>query len=150
MNQLECIHKTIGGIKKIFNNLTEDFLPKWLLLVSLISIMNSIQAYLDTELTKKVYRENPDEVTGLTARTFGTWTLVSGLVRLYGALYLYEDHIFQLTFLSFLVALIHFSAEFLIFRTCGINGGLMSPLIISNISLFWMYKQKEHYTGIPW
>ncbi|KAF2242420.1 ergosterol biosynthesis protein-like protein [Trematosphaeria pertusa] len=38
----------------------EGLLPKWLLLVSMISIANSIQAYTTLHYTARVYNPNPD------------------------------------------------------------------------------------------
>lgn len=127
------------------------YLPKWLLFISVVSVFNSIQTYISgLELTRKVYENSPQEVTPLSARTFGTWTLISSFIRLYGALHLNENHVFQLTFISYTIALLHFSSELLIYRTCKIGKGTLGPLIVATTSLTWMYCQKEYYTGLGW
>lgn len=123
------------------------YLPKWLLFISVVSIFNSIQTYVNIDLTRRVYENKPQQTTALSARTFGTWTLVSCVIRLYGALYLNEEHVFQLTFISYLIALFHFGTELLVFRTCKIGKGFLGPLVVSTTSLTWMYMQKEFYTG---
>lgn len=127
------------------------YLPKWLLFISVVSVFNSLQTYISgLELTRRVYENKPSETTALSARTFGTWTFVSCVIRLYGALYLNEEHVFQLTFISYLIALGHFGTELLIFRTCKLGKGFMGPLIVASTSLIWMYNQKEYYTGSSW
>lgn len=126
-------------------------LPRWLLFISVVSVFNSMQTYISgLQLTRQVYERKPDQVTSLSARTFGTWTFVSCVIRFYGAFYLNEPHIYQLTFISYIIAIVHFGSEWLIFRTCKLGKGLMGPLIVASISLTWMYTQKEYYTGLPW
>ncbi|CCK72748.1 Erg28p KNAG_0L01280 [Huiozyma naganishii CBS 8797] len=126
-------------------------LPKWLLFISVVSIFNSIQTYISgLALTRKVYGNKPQETTKLSARTFGTWTFVSCIIRLYGAFYLNELHIYQLAMISYLIALFHFGSELIFFRTCKLNSGFMGPLVVSTTSLVWMYSQFEYYTGTKW
>ncbi|CCD25969.2 Erg28p NDAI_0G01940 [Naumovozyma dairenensis CBS 421] len=138
-------------IQASLQRMPQGYLPKWLLFISIVSIFNSIQTYFSgLELTRKVYAGKPKETTFLSARTFGTWTFISCVIRLYGAFYLNEPHIYQLAFISYIVALVHFGSELLIFRTCSFNSGFMGPLIVSTTSLIWMYNQKEFYTGVPW
>ncbi|CAR28198.1 hypothetical protein ZYGR_0N06900 [Zygosaccharomyces rouxii] len=127
------------------------YLPKWLLFISVVSVFNSLQTYISgLELTRQVYENSPQEVTPLSARTFGTWTLISSFIRLYGAFHLNENHIFQLTFISYSIALLHFSSELLIYRTCKIGKGILGPLVVATTSLTWMFYQKEYYTGSSW
>ncbi len=66
-------------------------LPKWLLFISVVSVFNSAQTYSGIELTQKVYEGKPHQVTELSARTFGTWTLVSCIIRGYAAYYLNDS-----------------------------------------------------------
>lgn len=129
-------------------SLPPGYLPKWLLFISVVSVFNSIQTYVNLDLTRKVYENKPQQVTPLSARTFGTWTLVSSIIRMYGALYLTEEHIYQLTFISYIIALFHFGSELLVFRTCKLGKGVLGPFIVATTSLVWMYLQKEFYTGI--
>ncbi|CAG99220.1 Erg28p [Kluyveromyces lactis] len=138
----ECVQKSLAS-------LAPGYLSKWLLFISVVSIFNSVQTYINIDLTRRVYENKPNETTPLSARTFGTWTLVSCIIRLYGALYLTENHVYQLTFISYVIALLHFGSELLIFRTCKLGTGFLGPLVVSTTSLVWMYCQKEFYTGIP-
>ncbi|QEU62937.1 Erg28 [Kluyveromyces lactis] len=138
----ECVQKSLAS-------LAPGYLSKWLLFISVVSIFNSVQTYINIDLTRRVYENKPNETTSLSARTFGTWTLVSCIIRLYGALYLTENHVYQLTFISYVIALLHFGSELLIFRTCKLGAGFLGPLVVSTTSLVWMYFQKEFYTGVP-
>ncbi|ODV79697.1 Erg28-like protein [Suhomyces tanzawaensis NRRL Y-17324] len=130
-------------------------LPYWLLFISAVSIFNSVQTYQSSELslTRKVYEEEANsrhstpQVTRLSARTFGTWTFISSLVRFYGAYYVTNPQIFQLTQWTFLVAAGHFFSEWLVFGTCKLGKGLAGPGIVSILSLIWMHSQKEFYLG---
>ena len=131
-------------------NMPPGYLPKWLLFISIVSVFNSIQTYISgLKLTRRVYSRKPAETTPLSARTFGTWTFVSCIIRLYGAFFLNEPHVYQLTFCSYIIALGHFASELLIYRTCNLDAGFLSPLCVASTSLIWMYNQAEYYTGRP-
>lgn len=128
------------------------FLPHWLLFISVVSIFNSVQAYFSTDLTKKVYSVAPtNEITGLGVRTFGTWTFITSLVRLYGAYYLVGNkQIYELCFLTFLVAFLHFNTEWLVFKNCRFDKGFAGPFFVSTISMTWMIFQRDFYLGFPY
>ncbi|KAA1097918.1 ergosterol biosynthesis protein [Puccinia graminis f. sp. tritici] len=61
------------------------WLPKWMMLIAGVSILNGLQNYISLAGARKVYDRRPDRVTGLQSRNFGTWTITAGLVRLYAA-----------------------------------------------------------------
>ncbi|SCU81456.1 LANO_0B03158g1_1 [Lachancea nothofagi CBS 11611] len=143
--------QVVNFTQNTLSSMPPGYLPKWLLFISVVSVFNSIQTYVSgLELTRRVYERKPLETTKLSARTFGTWTFISCVIRFYGAMFLYEEHIFQLVCISYLVALFHFGSELLVFRTCKLGKGFMGPLVVSTTSLLWMYNQKEFYTGKPW
>ncbi|KAG7660464.1 ERG28 [[Candida] subhashii] len=131
-------------------------LPYWLLFISVVSIFNSYQTYKskDLELTKKVYENESSpsqptkpQVTHLSARTFGTWTLITSIVRFYGAYYVTTKPVYELVQFTFLVAAWHFGSEWLIYGTCKLGKGLAGPLIVSSVSTIWMFLQKDYYLG---
>lgn len=128
------------------------YLPHWLLFISVVSIFNSLQTYqsADLSLTRRVYELAPrDQVTRLSARTFGTWTLITSVVRFYGAYHLVGNkQIYELCMWSFAVAGAHFISEWLVYRTCKLGKGLAGPLVVSSVSLTWMYLQKSFYVGL--
>lgn len=135
-------------LHNLLQELPPGYLPKWLLFISVVSVFNSVQTYVSgLSLTRRVYSNKPEEVTKLSCRTFGTWTLISCIIRFYGAFYLNELHIYQLTMCSYVIALLHFLSELVIYRTCSLDAGFLSPLFVASTSLIWMYNQFEFYTG---
>ncbi|KAK9461959.1 uncharacterized protein V1516DRAFT_673391 [Lipomyces oligophaga] len=125
------------------------FLPKWLLFIATVSIFNSGQSYFGgLKLTRRVYEAKPAEVTGLSARTFGTWTFLTSIVRLAGAYRLNDPLIYKLTYATFIVAFVHFGSEWLIYKTTKFGKGLLGPLIVSTTSLIWMSMQREYYLSL--
>ncbi|KAK6204456.1 Erg28 like protein-domain-containing protein [Scheffersomyces amazonensis] len=129
-------------------------LPSWLLFISVVSIFNSIQTYQskDLQLTKKVYENEANkadhkipQVTGLSARTFGTWTLITSIVRFYGAYNIQNKQVYELVQFSFLVAGLHFLSEWLVYKTCKLGKGIAGPLVVSSVSIAWMFSQKSFY-----
>ncbi|CDO52700.1 similar to Saccharomyces cerevisiae YER044C ERG28 Endoplasmic reticulum membrane protein, may facilitate protein-protein interactions between the Erg26p dehydrogenase and the Erg27p 3-ketoreductase [Geotrichum candidum] len=122
---------------------TQDgLLPSWLLFVSAVSVFNSVQTYISgLELTRKVYDNKPQEVTNLSARTFGTWTVLASIIRFYGAVY-------NLTFSSFLLAGAHFASEWLVYKTVKFGKGLAGPLITASLTITWMTLQRDFYVKV--
>jgi hypothetical protein len=113
-----------------------------------VSIGNSIQTYTTLSYTKRVYSAKPNEVTGLSARTFGTWTFVTAIVRIIAAYHLNDPTMYLLAFVVFLGANLHFMSEWLVFKTTKWGEGLAGPVIISSVSLVWMLVQWDFYTNL--
>ncbi|WPK24720.1 hypothetical protein PUMCH_002004 [Australozyma saopauloensis] len=128
------------------------YLPHWILFISVVSVFNSLQNYLikDVSLTRKVYSAAPEmEVTRLSARTFGTWTFLTAIVRFYGAYNLVgNEQWYNLSMWTFAIAGFHFVSEWLVFRNCKLDSGLAGPLVVASSSLIWMYQQKAYYLGL--
>ncbi|KAF2019425.1 ergosterol 28 [Aaosphaeria arxii CBS 175.79] len=128
----------------------DGLLPKWLLMVSVIAVTNSLQAYISLRPTQRVYaggRRGPSPVTPLSARTFGTWTFLSAVVRLYAAYNVTDRRIYELAFWTYGVAFAHFVSEWLVFGTCRFDAGLAGPGLVSSVSLVWMWRQWGWYVG---
>jgi hypothetical protein len=140
----------------------DGLLPKWLLLVSVIAFGNSIQAYTTLHYTRRLYSGVPpaagalkqqsagsastgSPVTPLSARTFGTWTFQSSLLRLYAAYHLDNPIVYQLCLWTYVIAFAHFASEWRVFRTTSLNVALAGPLIVSTLSLVWMWVQWDYY-----
>lgn len=149
-------------------------LPKWLLLVrpppipssplpplhptnelttpqlAAVSIGNSAQSYLTLSYTRRVYN-NPtpsaSQATPLSSRTFGTWTLLASIVRAYAAYHIDERAWYELAMLTYAVAAWHFGTEWLVFRTANMGEGLVGPMVVSLVSLGWMWVQWDGYVG---
>jgi len=104
----------------------------------MLSIGNSVQAYLTLTYTRRVYSAPATVITPLSARTFGTWTLLSSIVRLYAALNIHDPLMYRLALLTYVVAWGHFVSEWLVFKTARCGLGLAAPLCVATASLVWM------------
>ncbi|KAJ1919105.1 ergosterol biosynthesis protein [Tieghemiomyces parasiticus] len=126
----------------------DGLLSKWLLFVSVLSVFNTAQAYFrPLGLTRRLYDRRPQEVTPLASRMFGCWTLVSAVVRFYGAYHLRNPAIYGLLFATYLIAFTHYATEIWVFRSASIRGPALSPVIVATCSLVWMWCAAEQYTG---
>ncbi|GAA6019807.1 hypothetical protein JCM10207_003703 [Rhodosporidiobolus poonsookiae] len=122
-------------------------LPYWMLFVSGLAVFNSVQNFLTTSLTRRVYSRSPASVNPLQARTFAVWTLMSAAVRIYAAYNISNKAMYDLALVSYVLALGHFFSEFALFRTAGFQGAL-SPFIVATTSLTWMIKQYDFYVRV--
>ncbi len=107
-----------------------------------MSLGNSIQAYSTLHYTAQVYNgpkgTTASPATALQSRTFGTWTFITALFRLYAAYHLDNPDIYRLTFCVFCTAFGHFASEWLIFKTAHWGRGLAGPVIVSSSTMLWM------------
>ncbi|GMM52507.1 Erg28 protein [Starmerella bacillaris] len=127
-------------------SIPSGLLPKWMLLISAVSIFNSIQCYLgDLSLSRRVYNNKPNEVTPLSNRTFGTWTAAVAVIRFYAAYNLSNPAVYSIAYSTFLIAGFHFLCEWLVFRTTNLGKGLLGPLFVAGVTSVWMYYVKGQY-----
>ena len=84
-------------------------------------------------------------VTPLSARTFGAWTFLVSVARLYAAYHIHEPAWYQMALLANLVALSHFMAECFVYKTCTPYGPWLAPTSIAAISSIWMLSQYSFY-----
>ncbi|KAF9174869.1 ergosterol biosynthesis protein [Mortierella sp. AD010] len=128
-----------------WNSLPAGLLPKWLWIVGVTSFLNTFQAFVTLSATRRIYANKPHEVTGLSGRTFGVWTLLSSVIRLYGAYNLHLAPMYNITLCTFGIAWVHFMSEFVVFRTAKITGPFLAPCIVATSSLIWMVSQYGYY-----
>ena len=119
--------------------------------VSVTSAFNSVQTYSTLKLTQRVY-DGPvskltSQVTPLSARTFGTWTFLSAIIRFYGAYRLDDGDMYKLVLWTFVLAQIHFGTEWLVFGTARLGVGLLPSLMVASGSLVWMVCQWGFYVN---
>ncbi|BGP17152.1 ergosterol biosynthesis protein [Rhodosporidiobolus nylandii] len=100
-----------------------------------LAVFNSVQTFLTTSLTRRVYSRSAGSVNPLQARTFGVWTLMSALVRIYAAYNISSKPMYDLALASYVLALGHFASEFLVFRTAGLVG-VASPFIVAKYDFY--------------
>lgn len=114
-------------------------LQGWICVVGLMAFGNSISCFVDHSfLGTRLYTGMPEKANDLTARLFGMWTLVSAMLRLTCAFLIDSKVLYNLTFASFVIAFGHFMSEVFIFRSSTITVGVLSPLIVSSVSIIWM------------
>ncbi|KIM39771.1 hypothetical protein M413DRAFT_19566 [Hebeloma cylindrosporum] len=121
------------------------WLAHWQLLVATTAVFNFVQNFATLKFTRRVYNNGNTPVTALQARTFAVWTLTSAVIRAYAAYNINNKIMYDMAMLSYLIAFGHFSSELLIFRSCKIFPGALSPVIVSTTSLFWMFTQYDFY-----
>ncbi|MCJ1358933.1 MAG: ergosterol biosynthesis protein [Icmadophila ericetorum] len=124
----------------------DGFLPYWLLFIAIVSVFNTVQCYVTTSLTRRVYAgPASSQVTPLSARTFGTWTLLSSVIRFYAAYRIDDNDFYSLALWTYVIALAHFGSELLVYKTAKLNQGISPTLVVAVSSLLWMLVQREYY-----
>ncbi|KAG9301162.1 hypothetical protein G9A89_012545 [Geosiphon pyriformis] len=114
-----------------FQFLPEGALAKWIGFIALISAANSVQNLFTLELTKRVYNRRPEEITGVSSRTFATWTFTTAVVRLYTAYNITNKAVYQIAIWTYLIALLHFTSEWQFYKTSKFGPGLSAPLFVA-------------------
>ncbi|GAM18811.1 hypothetical protein SAMD00019534_019860 [Acytostelium subglobosum LB1] len=110
----------------------------WLLIVAFLRLLGASQAFFNVgRLRTNVYSSDPKQITGLTARLFGIWTLMSFTLCVATAYSPYNKTLFFVTWVSFVWAFLHFFTETLIFRTSSVKDAI-PPFIVASTSIIWM------------
>lgn len=89
--------------------------------------------------------EQSSPVTELSARTFGTWTALSSIIRLYGAFHIHEPVVYELTLWTFGIAWGHFMLEWWVYGTARWGKGLAGPVFVATGTGIWMLAQWGSY-----
>ncbi|KAJ5881588.1 uncharacterized protein N7529_000260 [Penicillium soppii] len=122
----------------------EGILPKWLVFVSVVSALNSVQAYCSPQYTSQLYSNGQVPASPLSGRVFGTWTFLSAVIRMTAAYNIDNPVAYNLAMWTYGIALTHFVGE-LIVGNATLKGRFLSPLIVASASLAWMITQREVY-----
>ncbi|KAI2465030.1 transmembrane domain-containing protein [Annulohypoxylon bovei var. microspora] len=88
-----------------------------------------------------------DQVTPLAARLFGTYTIISAIVRIYAAYNIHLAPVYQMTLWTYVVALVHFGSEFAIYRTAYL-GPIATTFFFATVGITWMASQYHFYVQI--
>ena len=108
-----------------------------------MALGNSIQCYITLAYTKRLYPRTT--VTALSARTFSAWSSLAALIRIYTAYHISDPLWYQMSLWSYLIVLVHFLSEWLVFGTTEIGAPFLSPMIVASTSLIWMLVQWNAY-----
>jgi len=103
---------------------------------------NSLPAGIPASTIRK---DAASPVNELSARTFGTWTALSSIVRLYAAYHIHEAAVYELALWTFGLAFAHFASEWLVFGTARWGKGLAGPVFVSTVTGTWMLVQWSNY-----
>ncbi|PIK62489.1 putative ergosterol biosynthetic protein 28 [Apostichopus japonicus] len=110
----------------------ERVLRTWLTLIAFMSLASSVQCFVESTLIiQTMYSQPTDQVNALIGRMFGTWTMLSGVVRLMCAVFIDNRPVYDLTLFTFIMVWLHFLSELLIFKTTEPSFGVVSPMVIS-------------------
>lgn len=129
--------------------------------IAIVSIGNSVQCYVSLDGSRAVYTGSSkitqstgskdsktttdSPVNELSARTFGTWTALSSIIRLYTAYHINDPILYQLCLWTYGLAFAHFFSEWLVFGSAKWGKGLASPVIVSTVTGTWMLAQWGSY-----
>lgn len=121
--------------------------------VSIISTANSVSSYVDPDYARQLYAGSPSTgnvspVNPLSGRTFGTWTLLSSVVRMYAAYYVNSPIAYDLALWTYGIALFHFVSEWLVYGSAQPKGRFVGPLIVASSTVAWMFTQRSWYLAL--
>ncbi|KAM3501266.1 hypothetical protein MY10362_005675 [Beauveria mimosiformis] len=156
----------------------KGILPYYMLILSVVSIGNSLQAYLTLHFSRRVYNglfvPNPqlgktpadedrtdklvparggsppdpratDQLTPLAGRLFGTWTLITCIVRCYAAYHLHIGPVYNIAIWTYVVALGHFASELFVFKSMSFGVPQLFPFCLATTALIWMPMVRDYY-----
>ena len=100
---------------------------------------------MTTKNTREVYLQSGLETSALSSRIFGTWTILSAIIRIYTAYNISNPQLYQLAIWAYAIAWVHFMSEWLLFKTAAWGRGLAGPIFISTGNLVRMFSQWGYY-----
>ena len=115
--------------------------------MSAFSLFNTTQCYRGKENALRTYA-GPNaaaQVTDFSSRMFGTWTLLSCLIRVYAAYRIEDESMYILAFATYVIAMTHFAVEWLGFGTMTAGVGLLRVAIVPVVTMSWMLMQWGFY-----
>ncbi|GJN66430.1 hypothetical protein PLICBS_000448 [Purpureocillium lilacinum] len=157
----------------------QGVLPYYMLVLSVVSIGNSLQAYATLHFSRRVYNgrfvrnsqlppasatfdpedsinklvpaksqtdpKAADQLTPLAGRLFGTWTLITCIVRCYAAYHLHLGPVYNIAIWTYVVALGHFATELFVFKSMTFGLPQIFPFTLASCALIWMPMVRDHY-----
>jgi len=85
------------------------------------------------------------QVTGLSARTFGAYTLVTGVLRLASAYNITNGPLYGVTLWAYVVIVGHWGTEWLTYNTVTGGVALYGSIVMDVGGLIWMASQWSSY-----
>lgn len=106
---------------------------------------DSVNVVKPASATGKDAEKAKDQVTPLAARLMGNYTVLAGLIRIYGSYHLENSALYQLVMWTHVVAAVSFTSETLIYKTIRFSGPQIFPFLAAYSGLLWTYLQYDHY-----
>ncbi|KAJ2449480.1 ergosterol biosynthesis protein [Coemansia sp. RSA 2336] len=126
--------------------LPEGGLPKFIWLSAAFSVFNTVQCMVQPlGMTRRIYSQQPQQVTPLTSHLFATWTALSAVLRYKCAFNMDNALLYDITFWSYVIAGTHFMSEILLFKTVKVPGPVLSTFVVAITSILWMIKDRDIY-----
>ena len=86
-----------------------------------------------------------DQLTPLAGRLFGTWTLITCVVRCYAAYHLHLGPVYNIAIWTYVVALGHFASELFVYRSMTFGLPQFFPFTLATMAVIWMPLVRDHY-----
>jgi hypothetical protein len=120
-------------------------LRRWLVLVAFLRLLSVYLGYLDpSRLNSNLFDTAPNAVSDLHGRTFAMWTSLSCVLCLFCAKNPQNRSVYSVTLASFVLALMFFMGELLLFKTLSWKMALQ-PMIVAGVSVLWMGLGYNYY-----
>lgn len=86
-----------------------------------------------------------DQLTPLAGRLFGTWTIITSIVRCYAAYHLNSGPMYNVAIWTYVVALSHFASELFVFKSMTFGLPQIFPFTLATTALIWMPMVRSYY-----
>ncbi|GMH41063.1 hypothetical protein BSKO_08973 [Bryopsis sp. KO-2023] len=124
-------------------------LRRWLIVVAALRLLSVYLGLFDVaKFREYLFDLKPELVTDLYGRTFATWTFLTCALSIICSRSPENPAIYGATLVSFVIALLHFGTELLLFKTISLQKAL-SPMIVAGLSTLWMGAGWNYYTQQP-
>jgi hypothetical protein len=121
----------------------------WVGVTAAAAIFAAGAGYTNIAVVKeRQFAAQPDEVTALAARLWGTWTGLASLIRLSFAYSPREPTLYTLTILSYVVAGGFYTYETFVTHTIKLDQWpTYAPFIVSSGSILWLLAMRSSILG---
>jgi len=108
---------------------------------------DSIDKLTQASSTGKDVEKAQDQVTPLTARVFGMWTALAGIIRIFAAYDITNPPLYQMSFLTHVMAALHFTSEIFVYKTVMLRWEVAFPVVAGWSGAIYMALQYQNYIG---
>ncbi|KAH8923137.1 hypothetical protein BT69DRAFT_1242440 [Atractiella rhizophila] len=121
-------------------------LPYWFLFIAFLCFLNTYLSYFSgtspvapPPSSLEMFPLVPGQVTGLSARQFGGWTMISGFARMYAAYHLGNQQVYEIATFTLVVAVVFWTLEWRFYRTTNWRSpALKMAMTVDVLTLAWL------------